>query len=130
MGDSSLGVRVSNTDPHAEVRRTWRILGTPARMEADEFLTFIAEECKELREVSIIKKLKARNTTTWFVSASAPRDVDNLSLDVQFGSEEAMHIIVHTTSTNDPARDRRVRQEAKTAGTRSDRFDKGQIVER
>ena len=67
MGDSSLGVRVSNTDPHAEVRRTWRILGTPARMEADEFLTFIDEECQELREVSIIKRLKARNTTTWFV---------------------------------------------------------------
>ena len=41
-----------------------------------------------------------------------------------------MHIIVHTTTTNDPARDRRVRQEVKTAGTRSYRFDKGQSVQR
>ena len=77
-----------------------------------------------------MKRLKVRNTATRFVSASAPRDVDNLSLDVQFGSEEAMHIIVHTTSTNDPARDRRVRQEVKTGGTRSYRFDKGQSVQR
>ena len=67
MGDSVLGVRVSNADPHVEVRWTWRILEGPVRMEADEFLTFIAEECKELREVSIIRKFKARNTTTWFV---------------------------------------------------------------